>query len=77
MCNCTFCQNYDKYKWAVVMECKCGCHDEDGITAHDELCCECPNALRKNNPYTDLKPAAYYAKIIQDWKDSCEVLIDK
>ena len=23
----------------------------------------------KNNPYTDLKPAAY-AKIIRDWKDS-------
>ena len=37
MCNCTFCQNYDKYKWAVVMECKCGCHDEKGITAHDEF----------------------------------------
>ena len=64
MCNCKFCTNYDKYKWAVIKECGCGCHDRDGLTGHDRLCCEIPNALRKNNPYETLESAEYYNKLI-------------
>lgn len=68
MCECTFCKAYEKYKWAVVMECGCGCHNADGITGHDGLCCEFPNALRKNNPHDDLKPAKHYRDIIYEWE---------
>ena len=64
MCKCEFCTTYDKYKWAVIMECGCGCHTDDGITAHDGLCCAIPNGLKKNNPYTDLQPASYYREIL-------------
>lgn len=73
MCKCTFCKTYKKYKWAVVMECKCGCHDGDGMTGHDGLCCEFPNGLRKNNPYKKLKSAEHYRNIIQEWERSCDV----
>jgi hypothetical protein len=55
------------------MECKCGCHDGDGMTGHDGLCCEFPNGLRKNNPYKKLKSADYYRNIIQEWERSCDV----
>lgn len=72
-CNCKFCKTYRKYKWAVVMECPCGCHDGDGMTGHDSLCCEFPNGLRKNNPYKKLKSAEYYRNIIQEWKQSCGI----
>jgi hypothetical protein len=68
MCSCNFCKSYMKYKWAVVMECTCECHDKDGITGHGRLCCEFPNALRKNNPYKKLKPAAYYTRLIEKWE---------
>ena len=71
MCECTFCKAYEKYKWAVVIECKCACHDGDGIIGHDSLCCEFPNALRKNNPHDDLKPSKYYKDIITEWEKSC------
>jgi len=64
MCNCKFCKTYEKYKWAVVLECKCGCHSEDGITGHDSLCCAFPNALKKNNPHKKLMPEKYYKKIL-------------
>ena len=63
-CTCEFCTTYELYQWAVVMECKCGCHDSDGMTGHDSLCCEFPNGLRKNNPHKDLKPAAEYKAIL-------------
>lgn len=66
MCNCTFCENYKKYKWAVVMECKCTCHVGDGITGHDGLCCAYPNALKRNNPHEELKSAEYYREIIDN-----------
>jgi len=46
-CKCTLCVNYEFYKWAVVMECKCGCHTGDGMTGHDGLCCSLPNGLKK------------------------------
>jgi len=45
------------------MECKCACHDSTSITGHEGLCCEFPNGKRKDNPYTDLKPAKEYKKI--------------
>ncbi len=70
-CSCKFCSNYKYYKWAIVMECKCGCHDGDGITGHDGLCCEFPNALRKNNPHENLKPASYYKSKIDEWEKEC------
>lgn len=67
MCECTFCKAYDKYRWAVVMECKCICHDGYGITGHDGLCCEFPNALRRNNPHDHLKQAKHYKRIIKNF----------
>jgi len=54
-CDCIFCKTYDKHRWKVIMECKCGCHDDDGVSGHDSLCCEFPNGLRRNNPYKDLE----------------------
>lgn len=63
-CNCTHCVNYELYKWAVVMECKCGCHTGDGMAGHSGLCCEFPNGLKKNNPHENLKPAKYYKEIL-------------
>ncbi len=41
------------YKWAVVMNCKCGCHEDDGMSGHDSLCCSIPNGLKKNNPFKE------------------------
>lgn len=64
-CECKFCKTYNKYKWAVVMECGCGCHTSDGLTGHDGLCCEVPNALKSNNSHKDLKPLDYYKKQMQ------------
>ena len=60
MCNCILCKKYRKYKWATIMECGCGCHDDKGISGHDALCCEFPNGKRKNNPYKKLKSAKHY-----------------
>ena len=68
-CTCKFCTNYELYKWAVVMECKCGCHESDGISGHEYLCCEFPNALKKNNPHKNLQPAAYYLNIIAETEE--------
>lgn len=62
-CGCEFCRTYEKYQWAVVMECKCVCHNLDGMAGHDSLCCEFPNGLRKNNPHTDLLSAKEYKTI--------------
>ena len=56
-CDCEYCKTYSKYKWAVIMECGCGCHNLDGLTGHDKLCCEIPNGLRKDNPHTELEKA--------------------
>ena len=50
-CTCSFCKTYAKYKWAVVLNCGCGCHTSDGMAGHDNLCCEFPNGLFKNSPY--------------------------
>lgn len=69
-CGCKFCQTYELYQWAVVMECPCHCHDEDGMTGHDGLCCEFPNGLRRNNPHKDLLPAKDYLKILNEFE--CE-----
>jgi hypothetical protein len=66
-CKCTHCINYEFYKWAVVMECGCGCHKSDGMTGHDGLCCSLPNGLKKNNPHKHLEKAEYYKKILDDW----------
>jgi hypothetical protein len=68
-CQCVLCTNIDKYKWAVVMECKCSCHNGDGVTGHDSLCCEYPNGLKKNNPYQNLLSAKHYGQIIHDILD--------
>jgi hypothetical protein len=73
MCTCKFCKTYDKYKWAVVTECPCCCHSDDGMTGHDNLCCSIPNGLKKNNPYKDLEPALVYKEILdnieKEWND--------
>lgn len=61
-CNCSFCKNYDKYRWATIMECQCHCHDSESINGHDGLCCEFPNGKKKDNPYKKLKEASYYAR---------------
>lgn len=67
-CKCTHCVNYEFYKWAVVMECGCGCHNGDGISGHDSLCCSIPNGLKKNNPHKDLKEASFYKEILDEWE---------
>ena len=72
-CNCNFCKNYDKYRWAIITECPCACHTCEEISGHDGLCCEFPNGKRKDNPYKKLKPAAFYKKIIQDWQRECDI----
>ncbi len=64
-CNCNFCRTYNRYRWAVVMECKCGCHDSGvPLTGHESLCCEFPNGKKSDNPYPDLKPAKVYKEIL-------------
>ena len=64
MCKCLFCETYNKYKWAVVMECGCSCHDGDGMSGHDGLCCEFPNGLKRNNPHHVLETREFYDKIL-------------
>lgn len=58
-CECIFCTTHELEKWATVMECGCGCH-QNGFTAHDGLCCSVPNVLKVDNPHTDLKPKKFY-----------------
>lgn len=53
-CNCEFCLDLDRYKWAVIMNCPCRCHSDDGVSGHSSLCCEIPNGLKENNPYPEL-----------------------
>ena len=72
MCTCVFCRNYNRYKWAVIMECGCGCHLGKGIDGHDSLCCEFPNGKKKNNPYKRLKSAQFYKDRIDEWDKKCE-----
>jgi len=64
MCDCEFCKTHDRFRWATIMECKCGCHTSNDIVGHDSLCCPYPNGKKKDNPYTDLKPASYYNEIL-------------
>ena len=71
-CKCTFCRNYEKYKWAVVMECKCGCHS-DGMTEHESLCCGFPNVLKKNNPFVKLRESGYYKKKMDKWSEENKI----
>lgn len=52
-CNCDFCKTHERFKWAVVMNCKCGCHEDDGMSMHDSLCCSMPNGLKSNNPFKE------------------------
>ena len=65
-CKCDFCELYLKYKWSVVSECKCDCHDI-GFTGHDRLCCELPNVLKSDNPLTGLKSAKEYDDEIKNY----------
>jgi len=67
-CPCTHCVNYNLYKWAVILECGCGCHTSDGMTGHDGLCCSHPNGLIKNNPHGGLKAAKHYREILDKWE---------
>lgn len=72
-CTCSFCTNYDKYKWAVIMECPCHCHISEGIVGHDSLCCEFPNGKRKDNPYKELKTASYYMEILNEFEKETQL----
>lgn len=63
-CNCLFCTTYEKFKWAEIMECGCGCHTGDGMCGHDGLCCSIPNGLKKNNPFNVLEKASKYQEIL-------------
>jgi hypothetical protein len=54
------------------MECGCACHTGDGMAGHDDLCCEIPNGLIKNNPYKRLRSAKYYLDIMNKWEEECE-----
>ena len=64
-CTCKFCTAYDKYRWATIMECGCGCHNNEMITGHDDLCCEFPNGKKKDNPYPELEKATTYRAIME------------
>ena len=61
-CKCDLCVNYDMYRWATIIECKCACHKSNGPSGHDSLCCEFPNGKAKDNPHKELKPASQYEK---------------
>lgn len=65
-CSCKFCDTYNKYRWATISECSCGCHVSDEIVGHDGLCCEFPNGKKKNNPYNDLQSSEYYRGILDN-----------
>jgi len=67
VCKCEHCTAYDLYRWATIMECGCGCHDEDVPSEHDNLCCPFPNGKRKDNPHKELLPASSYKKILNEW----------
>jgi len=67
-CKCTHCTNYDLYRWATIMECGCGCHDDEHPAGHDSLCCPFPNGKKKDNSYNELKPAIEYKKILDEWE---------
>ena len=49
-CKCILCTTYDNFRCATISECKCLCHSRDVVTGHDNLCCEFPNGLKKDNP---------------------------
>jgi hypothetical protein len=51
------------------MECGCACHDDDGMSGHDSLCCEFPNVLRKNNPHKDLLPLKEYQAMMDKFEE--------
>lgn len=59
--------------WAMVSECGCGCHTT-GYVGHERLCCEYPNVLKKENPFTDLESATHYEKEYNDYLYSEEDL---
>lgn len=61
-CTCTGCVSGDKYRWAVISECKCCCHDSTEPSGHSGLCCEYPNGVRKKNPYFKLEHSDVYKK---------------
>ena len=65
-CKCDFCETYDQYRWAVITECKCGCHTMEGIIGHDGLCCEFPNGKEKDSPYVSLFPSMAYKQELYD-----------
>lgn len=71
-CQCPFCTTHNKYKWAVVMECPCGCHSGDGMTGHDSMCCSVPNGLKKNNPHQELDKAEVYLKELNRLEEEAE-----
>lgn len=73
-CKCVHCTNHDLYRWATIMECKCICHDDPHPLGHDGLCCSYPNGKRKDNPYSDLKPASEYKKILDEWEREANAL---
>lgn len=63
-CTCDFCITYTKYKWAVILECRCVCHYIDGIMGHDGLCCEFPNGKQSDSPFTFLENPIVYRDIL-------------
>ena len=60
MCGCKICKITDKFKWATIRECYCGCHSIRGIFGHDSLCCAYVNGKEYKNPYKKLGKAKYY-----------------
>lgn len=65
-CSCKSCTNYDLFRWATIMECKCMCHNSSEPVGHSGLCCEFPNGRKSENPYNELKPAVEYRKILDE-----------
>jgi len=63
------------YRWAIIMECKCACHDTPHPAGHDGLCCPFPNGKRNDNPYRELKPASEYKKILDEWQRETNLVI--
>lgn len=71
-CNCEICRTYRRYKWAVIKECPCSCHDNDDPSGHDSLCCEFPNGRKKDVPFKRLRNSSYYRKILNKIEQETE-----
>ncbi len=51
-CDCGSCAESWKHRWKTILECQCVCHDNLAPTGHTGLCCEYPNGIKEDSPFT-------------------------